>query len=139
MMIKSSTKIKKIELQTFRQKYCKKTKFSQEKCLDEIKGSLAVDLIEFVVHYNQAIHDREIELSNGYVIDIGRGLDYFIYPNDFDEYSSLTKKSKKFDIGKFDYNDFKCRETKINSRNANVALIENSRKMSLTNVKKFLH
>lgn len=39
-------------------------------------------------------------LSNGYVIKIGRGLNYF-------------KPATKFTIGAFDYNYRECRETNV--------------------------
>lgn len=39
--------------------------------------------IELTVKWNGHIHDREIKLSNGWNIKIGRGLDYFQRPDDW--------------------------------------------------------
>lgn len=39
--------------------------------------------IELTVKWNGHIHDREIKLSNGWTIKIGRGLDYFQRPDDW--------------------------------------------------------
>jgi ATP-dependent Lon protease len=53
---------------------------SQQEQLDEIKESLAKRNIELIVRYDHYLHDREIRLSNGWIIKIGRGLDYFKPP-----------------------------------------------------------
>jgi ATP-dependent Lon protease len=53
---------------------------SQQEQLDEIKESLAKRNIELVIRFDPYLHDREIRLSNGWIIKIGRGLDYFKPP-----------------------------------------------------------
>ena len=57
---------------------------------DEAKGklfalgdSLADYDIDLKVKFDSKIHDREIKVSNGWVIKIGRGLDYFQRPEDW--------------------------------------------------------
>ena len=107
MMIKSSKKIKKVVLLTTKNEVnCFKSPFypqknlqlricikknvlyfeqsatnnQQESRFEEIKVALAKLEIAFLVKYNSALHDREITLSNGWIIKIGRGLDYFQRP-----------------------------------------------------------
>ncbi|EFN85504.1 MIT domain-containing protein 1 [Harpegnathos saltator] len=49
--------------------------------LAELKESLASRKISFDFSFSETLHDRKISLSNGWVIKIGRGLDYFRAPN----------------------------------------------------------
>ena len=44
---------------------------------DQIANSLYENDVEFTVEFSETIHDRQIELSNGWRILPGRGLDYF--------------------------------------------------------------
>ncbi|KAL7303281.1 MIT domain-containing protein 1-like [Trichogramma pretiosum] len=55
-------------------------KFNQMARLDELKKSLASHLVTLEVSYSDTLHDRQIILSTGWVIKIGRGLDYFRPP-----------------------------------------------------------
>ncbi|WP_422647948.1 MITD1 C-terminal phospholipase D-like domain-containing protein [Cupriavidus sp. H18C1] len=48
--------------------------------LDELKQSLLELDVELEVKLNANIHDREIRLDNGWVIKIGRGLDFYQKP-----------------------------------------------------------
>lgn len=48
--------------------------------LDELKQSLLELDVELEVKLNPNIHDREIRLDNGWVIKIGRGLDFYQKP-----------------------------------------------------------
>lgn len=73
---------------------------SQVSRFENIKSSLIEYNIELAVEYSQTLHDREIRFDNGYVIKIGRGLDYF-------------KHTKKFAIGFCDQNLRRCHETTI--------------------------
>ncbi len=50
---------------------------------------------------SDSLHDREIEFNNGWVIKIGRGLDYFKAP------------SAKFSIGFWDFDLRECHQTTI--------------------------
>lgn len=67
---------------------------------ENIKSSLNEYSIELFLEYSPTLHDREIRLDNGYIIKIGRGLDYF-------------KHTKKFAIGFCDQNLRRCHETTI--------------------------
>ncbi len=69
--------------------------------LEELKQSLLEQDVELDVKLNPNIHDREIRLDNGWVIKIGRGLDFFQKPGSW------------FEVGAHDLNLRKCLETKV--------------------------
>ncbi|CAL7944995.1 unnamed protein product [Xylocopa violacea] len=76
-------------------------KYNQIKRLQELGDSLSSRLINFEFQFSDSLHDRQIVLSNGWVIKIGRGLDYFQAP------------SGKFVLGACDLELRSCLETKI--------------------------
>src|SRR5690606_36603788 len=49
--------------------------------LDELKQSLLEMDIALEIKVNENLHDREIRIDNGWVIKIGRGLDFFQKPD----------------------------------------------------------
>lgn len=69
--------------------------------LEELKQSLSSHLISFEFNFSDTLHDRQIVLSNGWIIKIGRGLDYFKAPNG------------KFVLGSCDLELRPCSETTI--------------------------
>lgn len=69
--------------------------------LDELKQSLLEMDVELEVKLNINIHDREIRLDNGWVIKIGRGLDFYQKPGGW------------FEVGANDLSLRKCLETKV--------------------------
>lgn len=69
--------------------------------LDELKQSLLELDVELEVKLNANIHDREIRLDNGWVIKIGRGLDFYQKPGGW------------FEVGANDLSLRKCLETKV--------------------------
>ena len=69
--------------------------------LDELKQSLLELDVELEVKLNPNIHDREIRLDNGWVIKIGRGLDFYQKPGGW------------FEVGASDLSLRKCLETKV--------------------------
>lgn len=69
--------------------------------LDELKQSLLEVDVELEVNLNPNLHDREIRLDNGWIIKIGRGLDFY------------QKPSGWFEIGANDLSMRKCLETKV--------------------------
>lgn len=97
-ILKSGT-VKKINLITG---YDDNTQFADiaEK-LDELKQSLLEQDVELEVKLNPNIHDREIRLDNGWVIKIGRGLDFYQKPGSW------------FEVGANDLSLRKCLETKV--------------------------
>lgn len=97
-ILKSGT-VKKISLITG---YDDNTQFADiaEK-LEELKQSLLERDVELDVKLNPNIHDREIRLDNGWVIKIGRGLDFYQKPGGW------------FEVGANDLSLRKCLETKV--------------------------
>ncbi|VDM07591.1 unnamed protein product [Wuchereria bancrofti] len=75
-----------------------------EGLLQQLKGSLACRDIELDICYDENFHDREIRqlgrFSNGWVVKIGRGLNYF-------------QSVGHCEIGSCDLNLRKCHETSI--------------------------
>ena len=69
--------------------------------LDELKQSLLELDVEIEVKLNPNIHDREIRLDNGWIIKIGRGLDFYQKPGGW------------FEVGANDLSLRKCLETKV--------------------------
>uniref|UniRef100_A0A1B0DJ55 Uncharacterized protein n=1 Tax=Phlebotomus papatasi TaxID=29031 RepID=A0A1B0DJ55_PHLPP len=73
----------------------------QVEAFRQLKDSLKVARgINLNVEFSEHIHDRQIILSNGYIIKIGRGLNYF-------------KKVEKFSLGVYDFDYRECRETNV--------------------------
>ncbi|KAF3826848.1 hypothetical protein GH733_009373 [Mirounga leonina] len=65
------------------QKYLNETgsgKQQQSSGLQEIKESLQNHGVLLELEYSSSVHDREIRFNNGWMIKIGRGLDYFKKP-----------------------------------------------------------
>ncbi|XP_048666234.1 MIT domain-containing protein 1 isoform X4 [Marmota marmota marmota] len=75
MLIKKPCNVKTIHLLTSLDKGC--VKESQRNGLEEIKTSLSRHGVLLEIEYSSSIHDREIRFNNGWMIKIGRGLDYF--------------------------------------------------------------
>lgn len=69
--------------------------------LDDLKQSLLEVDIELEVKLNENLHDREVRLDNGWVIKIGRGLDFYQAPDSW------------FEVGASDLSLRKCLETKV--------------------------
>ncbi|XP_019472964.1 MIT domain-containing protein 1 isoform X2 [Meleagris gallopavo] len=69
--------------------------------LEEIKQSLRNHGITLNVAFSSSIHDREIRFNNGWMIKIGRGLDYFKRPQG------------RFSIGYCDFDLRPCHETTV--------------------------
>ncbi len=69
--------------------------------VDDLKQSLLDIDILLDVTLNPVMHDREIRLDNGWIIKIGRGLDFYQKPNSW------------FEIGANDLSQRKCLETKV--------------------------
>jgi len=97
-VLKAGT-VKKISLVTG---YDDKTQLADiaEK-LDELKQSLLEVDVDLEIRLNPNIHDREIRLDNGWVIKIGRGLDFY------------QKPAGWFEVGANDISLRKCLETKV--------------------------
>ena len=71
-----------------------------ERLLD-VKQSLLEFDVNLDVKVNENLHDREIRIDNGWVVKIGRGLDFFQKPDSW------------FNVGATDLTFRKCLETKV--------------------------
>ena len=69
--------------------------------LEELKQSLLEMDVELEVKLNPNMHDREIRLDNGWIIKIGRGLDFYQKPGGW------------YEVGANDLSLRKCLETKV--------------------------
>nr|XP_036850523.1 MIT domain-containing protein 1 isoform X3 [Manis javanica] len=69
--------------------------------LEEIKESLRKHGVLLELEYSSSIHDREIRFNNGWMIKIGRGLDYF------------KKPQSRFSLGYCDFDLRPCHETTV--------------------------
>ncbi|GAB1284898.1 MIT domain-containing protein 1 [Apodemus speciosus] len=69
--------------------------------LEEIKQSLRSHGVVLEISYSSSIHDREIRFNNGWMIKIGRGLDYFKRPQG------------RFSLGYCDLDLRPCHETTV--------------------------
>ncbi|XP_011825005.1 PREDICTED: MIT domain-containing protein 1 isoform X2 [Mandrillus leucophaeus] len=73
----------------------------QSRGLQEIEESLRSHGVLLEVRYSSSIHDREIRFNNGWMIKIGRGLDYF------------KKPQSRFSLGYCDFDLRPCHETTV--------------------------
>jgi hypothetical protein len=69
--------------------------------LSELKQSLLEYDVVLDLELSPTIHDREIRIDNGWIVKIGRGLDFYQKPDGW------------FSIGVNDFNLRKCLETKV--------------------------
>ncbi|XP_072788647.1 MIT domain-containing protein 1 isoform X2 [Taeniopygia guttata] len=73
----------------------------QRIALEGIKQSLSNYGVTLSIEFSSSIHDREIRFNNGWMIKIGRGLDYF------------KKPQGRFSIGYCDLDLRPCHETTV--------------------------
>lgn len=71
------------------------------KIFKEISENLEIQNIKFTYEFNNKEHDRKIETDNGWIINLGRGLDIFLKPDSW------------YGMDKLDYTQRKCRATNI--------------------------
>lgn len=98
MLLKSPCEVKTIHLLTSQDG---ENANQQTSALTEIQQSLKTHGITLTIDYSTTIHDREIRFNNGWIIKIGRGLDYF------------KKPQSRFSIGYCDYDLRECHETTV--------------------------
>ncbi|XP_021113724.1 MIT domain-containing protein 1 isoform X2 [Heterocephalus glaber] len=92
MLIKKPCKVKTIHLLTSLDKGFGKV---QQSSLEEIKESLRNHGVLLEIEYSSSIHDREIRFNNGWMIKIGRGLDYFKHPQVKNHLSLFTMNTAR--------------------------------------------
>ncbi|XP_045909089.1 MIT domain-containing protein 1 isoform X1 [Micropterus dolomieu] len=101
MLLKASCKVKTIHLLTTQDESDNR---QQSSALAELKESLSAQRVTLDLQFSSTIHDREISVfrfDNGWIIKIGRGLDYFKRPKG------------RFSIGYCDYDLRQCQETNV--------------------------
>ncbi|XP_071601533.1 MIT domain-containing protein 1 isoform X2 [Heliangelus exortis] len=99
MLVKGPCKVKTIHLLTSYDEGCGKSQ--QISGLEEIKQSLMNYGITLNIAFSSSLHDREIRFNNGWMIKIGRGLDYF------------KKPQGRYSIGYCDLDLRPCHETTV--------------------------
>lgn len=99
MLVKGPCKVKTIHLLTSYDEGSGRNQ--QTSGLEEIKQSLRNYGVTLNVAFSSSIHDREIRFNNGWMIKIGRGLDYF------------KKPEGRFSIGYCDFDLRPCHETTV--------------------------
>ncbi|XP_062982348.1 MIT domain-containing protein 1 isoform X1 [Elgaria multicarinata webbii] len=99
MLVKGPCKVKSIHLLTSHDEGSGKSQ--QMSALEEIQQSLKNFGVTLDVSYSSSIHDREIRFNNGWMIKIGRGLDYF------------KKPQGRFCLGYCDFDLRPCHETTV--------------------------
>ncbi|XP_051938286.1 MIT domain-containing protein 1 [Hippocampus zosterae] len=98
MLLKASCKVKTIHLLTSPDNV---DVGPQASAMAELTQSLSAHGVTLDLQYSTTIHDREIRFDNGWIIKIGRGLDYF------------KKPKGRFSIGYCDYDLRQCQKTTI--------------------------
>ncbi|NWX84529.1 MITD1 protein, partial [Nothoprocta pentlandii] len=99
MLVKGPCKVKTIHLLTSYDEGSGKNQ--QISGLEEIKQSLRNRGVTLNISFSSSIHDREIRFNSGWMIKIGRGLDYF------------KKPEGRFSIGYCDFDLRPCHETTV--------------------------
>ncbi|XP_023655416.1 MIT domain-containing protein 1 isoform X2 [Paramormyrops kingsleyae] len=99
MLQKASCQVKNIHLLTTQDDG--ENSSQQLSALAEIRQSLQTFGVTLDIEYSSTIHDREIRFNNGWIIKIGRGLDYF------------KKPKGRFTIGYCDFDLRQCQETTV--------------------------
>ncbi|XP_064399653.1 MIT domain-containing protein 1-like [Halichondria panicea] len=99
LLVKKCKKLSKISLTTTSGE--SPSESSQASSLTELQESLRERGVKLEVAYSPTLHDREIRFSNGWIVKLGRGLDYF------------QKLKGPFTIGFNDFDLRPCHETTI--------------------------
>ncbi|XP_030836133.1 MIT domain-containing protein 1 [Strongylocentrotus purpuratus] len=96
LLVMSVAPVKRIHLLTGRDENV----HLQHNKLGELQRSLAEHSVEMIVSYSDTLHDRVVRFNNGWIIKIGRGLDYF-------------KRTGQYSIGFCDMDLRRCHETTV--------------------------
>ena len=96
LLVCQCTNLKSIYLTTTRDP----GQHQQTENLKLVQDSLAKRNIVLIISFSDSLHDREIRLSNGWIIKIGRGLDYF-------------KRTEKLSLGTHNLSLRTCHSTTI--------------------------
>ncbi|GAV04393.1 hypothetical protein RvY_14677 [Ramazzottius varieornatus] len=80
LLVKHARQLRVIRLKTSCGQQSPEAKTAQMMRLEEMKAGLLRHNVSLVLQYSETLHDREIRFNNGWLIKIGRGLDYFKRP-----------------------------------------------------------
>jgi hypothetical protein len=81
--------------------HARRAREKQQQGLRELEQSLHASGVTLSVTFADGLHDREIAFDNGWIVKIGRGLDYFEPP------------ASAYALGACDMNLRPCRATNI--------------------------
>jgi len=98
LMVRRGT-VRQIQLITSHEDAVQKVEIAEK--LSDLGESLRDADIEFKLEFNPRLHDRAIKLDNGWVVKIGRGLDFYQAPQG------------RFDVGSIDLSLRRCQETSV--------------------------
>ncbi|KAM3966038.1 MIT domain-containing protein 1 [Aphomia sociella] len=98
LFVRSCTNLRHIELLTSKDG---KSENEQRQWFTSLANDLTKYRVKLVVNYSETLHDRQITLSSGWIIKIGRGLDFFKAPEN------------KFCLGVYDMDLRQCHETTV--------------------------
>ncbi|KAL0879368.1 hypothetical protein ABMA27_003134 [Loxostege sticticalis] len=98
LLVRSCSNLRYIELMTSRDP---KTSHEQQQWFNNLANDLTRYRINLEVKFSETLHDRQITLSSGWIIKIGRGLDFFKPPDN------------KFCLGVYDLDLRQCHETTV--------------------------
>ncbi|KAF9818235.1 hypothetical protein SFRURICE_003976 [Spodoptera frugiperda] len=98
LLVRSCRNLQLIELITSQDN---KTAGDQREWFTNLSNDLSKYKIKLIVKFSETLHDRQITLSSGWIIKIGRGLDYFKAPEN------------KFCLGVYDLDLRMCHETTV--------------------------
>lgn len=98
LLVRSCRNLQLIELITSQDN---KTTGDQREWFTNLSNDLSKYKIKLIVKFSETLHDRQITLSSGWIIKIGRGLDYFKAPEN------------KFCLGVYDLDLRMCHETTV--------------------------
>ncbi|KAI8441034.1 hypothetical protein MSG28_009306 [Choristoneura fumiferana] len=98
LLVKTCSNLSNIQLVTSRDS---KSEGDQRNWLHSLNEDLQRYRVKLAVEYSETLHDRQITLSSGWIIKIGRGLDFFKAPEN------------KFCLGVYDMDLRQCHETTV--------------------------
>ncbi|XP_072945531.1 MIT domain-containing protein 1-like [Epargyreus clarus] len=98
LLVKSCSNLQLIELVTSKDN---RTDKDQRQWLAELTEDLRKYRVQLVVKFSETLHDRQITISTGWIIKIGRGLDIYKAPE------------SKFSLGVYEYDLRPCHETTV--------------------------
>ncbi|XP_059046752.1 MIT domain-containing protein 1-like [Achroia grisella] len=98
LMVRSCTNLRHIELLTSKDG---KSENDQRQWFSYLVNDLLKYRVNLIVKYSETLHDRQITLSSGWIIKIGRGLDFY------------KASENKFCLGMYDMDLRQCHETTV--------------------------